>query len=111
MLVPRLTRAQGSPEQASVRVIGSPLGAEEIPAVVPIPLSRRRIRRLASFFSFRPISSPVYSRRQPRLVADRHPFPKVERENSPFVASFLTAWRTAGHSGFAFAAPRITVLS
>jgi hypothetical protein len=48
---------------ASVRVIGSTLGAEEIPAVVPIPLSRRRIRRLASFFSFRPIFFPFYSQR------------------------------------------------
>lgn len=42
---------------ASVRVIGSTLGAEEIPAVAAIPLSRRRIRRV-SFFSFRPIFLP-----------------------------------------------------
>jgi hypothetical protein len=40
---------------ARVRVIGSTWGAEEIPAVAAIPLSRRRIRRLASFFSFRAI--------------------------------------------------------
>ena len=39
-------------------MIGSTLGVEEIPAVAAIPLSRRRIRRRASFFSFRPIFLP-----------------------------------------------------
>jgi hypothetical protein len=54
---------RAAPSSASVRVIGSILGAEEIPAVIAIPLSRRRIRRLVSFFPFRPIFFPIYSQR------------------------------------------------
>jgi hypothetical protein len=66
-------------------VIGSTLGAEEIPAVAAIPLSRRRIRRLTDFFPFRAIF-PRCANLDSSLIAAR--FLKLNGEIPPTLHDF-----------------------